>query len=292
MKVLFSRTVVAAFATAVLLSSGGVAAYAAEPTGMALGTGDDSANPSARTVAALELAGPTPPQTQAAEAQCARAAKSVLDEHGVSTDSFDFGCVAGTVKVETASAAFLRQAPADAAATPPPALLEGSADLNCDPTEPPNRHIANELNFWAQFCVVYGHGTEGSADFWARSIWTTWDLFTGWPSTQNKINTQPVASVPKLQGTVSARRQAGVFPPIVVATSLWSNTGNQTTSGWVVGGFTTGGTYSVALNDLEVTDSQKAFHMYIGDEIASMRFMCDSGEKRCYYPNGQEAPVL
>jgi hypothetical protein len=64
--------------------------------------------------------------------------------------------------------------------------------------------------------------------------------------------------------------------------------GNTTTSGWNAGTLTTGGSHSVSINDLKVTNSSRGFDHYIGDDIASHRFSCDTKQQRCYYPNKNE----
>ena len=248
-------------------------------------------------LAALVALAPSPAFAEPSEqalpvnaSACAAAAETLVesnDAHAV--DGYDYACAGGSVSVVvapgTADSARLTTTDEDA--------LDGKAvqplAVNCDPTGGPIRTIASELQDNIEFCVVYGqvdHPTNGT---WSRSILVDWIMYPGWSSAQNVIHTIPSEGSPTLEGTVSSRKQNGILPPTALATSLWSNTGNQTTSGWNVGGLTTGGSHSVAINDLEVTDPSYGFNYYIGDDIATHRFTCDTEQQRCYYPNGEEA---
>jgi hypothetical protein len=164
-------------------------------------------------------------------------------------------------------------------------------DVNCDPSRGENRNIVSELHAWVQFCVVYGQNEHPINGSWMRSIWMTWDYFPGWNSAQSQINSQPSEGTPTIQGTVSSRKQNGILPPTVISTSLWENAGHGTTWGWTVGGLTSGGRFSLAINDIEVTDPDFGYSHYIGSEATGQRFECDTEQERCYFPNGEEAPV-
>lgn len=166
-----------------------------------------------------------------------------------------------------------------------------AASSVCDPTKMPERYIVSELESNVYFCVLYGQVNSPINGTWTRSINVEWIMFTGWNSAQNKIRTVPSAGTPTLKGTVSSQKQNGVLPPTKLATSLWSNKGNTTTTGWNVGGLTRSGSHSVVINDLHVTDPGKGYKIFVGGNIATHRFTCNTGTKRCYYPNMKEAPL-
>ncbi|PPI47069.1 hypothetical protein C5D18_04555 [Rathayibacter tritici] len=65
--------------------------------------------------------------------------------------------------------------------------------------------------------------------------------------------------------------------------------GNDVQAGYVVGGLTTGGSHSVKMEDLEVSDPTYSFNHVVGVGEATPRFECDSEQERCFYPNGEEA---
>lgn len=223
-------------------------------------------------------------------ASCATAAQNLVAASDRSAaGGYDYTCGAGAVSVVVApgtESATRLEAASDEAADE--GTVQASA-VNCDPTAGPTRTIVSELEDNIEFCVVYGQVDSPENGTWSRSIIADWTMYPGWNSAQNVIHTIPSEGAPTLAGTVSSRKQNGVFPPTVLATSVWSNTGNTTTSGWDVGGLNTGGSHSVAINDLEVTDPDYGFNNYIGDDIPSHRFTCDTEMERCYYPNGQEA---
>ncbi len=223
-------------------------------------------------------------------ASCATAAQNLVDTNGASSAAgYDYTCGAGSVSVVispgTASSTRLETQSEDA---DDEGTIQPRA-VNCDPTAGPTRTIVSELQDNIEFCVVYGQVDSPTNGTWSRSIIADWTMYPGWNSAQNIIHTIPSEGSPTLAGTVSSRKQNGIFPPTVLATSAWSNTGNVTTSGWNVGGLNTGGSHSVAINDLEVTDPTYGFNNYIGDDIPSHRFTCDTEMERCYYPDGQEA---
>ena len=53
------------------------------------------------------------------------------------------------------------------------------------------RGIVRELHDSIDFCVYYGRTTSTGAVQWMRHIKVEWDVFTGYPSTQNRITTIP-----------------------------------------------------------------------------------------------------
>lgn len=166
-----------------------------------------------------------------------------------------------------------------------------AANVNCDPTEPPFRSIVSELQVNIEHCVVYGqqgHPTNGS---WSRSILVDWTVYPGWNSAQSRISTIPSAGSPTLRGTVTSQRQNGILPPTELSSAAFSLTGNTSATGYVVGGLTSNGSHSVKTEDLDVTDPTYSFNFYVGDNIPTPRFTCDTSEQRCYYPGGQEAPL-
>ncbi|WP_161793721.1 hypothetical protein [Agreia bicolorata] len=228
-------------------------------------------------------------------ASCASEARQVVSGEGVEpTAGYDYACVAGsvTVTVDPGTQNERRLTNGETAATDQePSEAQRAVGLNCDPATPPNRRVVSELDAFAQFCIFYGQVDHPQNGTWTRSIWVTWHQYPGWNSAQSQINTQSNEGAPELSGTVSSRRQNGIFPPTVISSSLWSNNGNMTTTGWVVGGLTTGGSHSLAINDMNVTDFSKGFSLGLDDEISSLRFTCDSELERCFYPNSQEAPL-
>lgn len=238
------------------------------------------------------IASPVQESAPVDTASCAVAAQNLVESSDASTaGGYDYTCGAGSVTVVVApgtdKAARLEATNQDAADE---SAIQSLA-VNCDPTNGPTRTIVSELQTDIDFCVVYGQIDSPQNGSWSRSIIVDWTMFPGWNSAQNVISTIPSEGTPTLAGTVSSRKQNGILPPTVLATSAWSNFGNTTTSGWNVGGLNTGGSHSVAINDLEVTDPTYGFNNYIGDDIPSQRFTCDTEMERCYYPNGQEADL-
>ncbi|MDQ0729167.1 hypothetical protein QFZ21_004219 [Microbacterium sp. W4I20] len=119
-------------------------------------------------------------------------------------------------------------------------------------------------------------------------------MYTGFPSAQNKIRTIPSAGSPTMSGTVTSRKQNGWWaPPTELSSSIWTNVGNTTTTGWVVGGMNTTGSHSGWIADVHVKDTPRGYDGYLSPDggFASYRFWCSEDEERCYFPNGEEAGV-
>lgn len=166
--------------------------------------------------------------------------------------------------------------------------IPAATSLNCDPAAEPVRTIVSERQENIDFCVVYGQVNDPAKGTWSRSIRVHWTLYPGWPSAQNIIKTVPSDGSPTLRGTIQARKQRGILPPAPFSVANWINDGNDTSTGWLKD-FGSGGSHSVAIHDLQVEDASKGYKKFIGSEIASHRFTCDSDEKRCFYPGGREA---
>lgn len=200
-------------------------------------------------------------------------------------DSYDFVCLQGELYTQPSPSG------SESQSSGPVARADiADVELNCDPFEPPNRHIVSELQAFAQFCVIFGRDDTGTSDDWARSIWVTWTFYSGWNSGESQISTQPSNfENPTLKGTISTRREYGVIVA-PVSTSAWTNVGAESTYGWTVGGLTQNGRYSAAVNDLDITLPSKGFHRYLGEEYTTHRFICHSDTERCFWPNAQEAP--
>lgn len=223
---------------------------------------------------------------------CDAAVQQLLEANGESSDAaHEYTCAGGQVSVvvapDSASAKRLSGefAPAESGSD------VGTRAVNCNPLDGPTRVIVSELEDNIDFCVIYGQEDSPTNGTWSRSIIVEWNMYPGWNSAQNQIRTIPSEGSPTLSGTVSSRKQNGILLPTTLATSAWSNTGNTVTTGWNVGGLTSGGSHSVAINDLEVTDPTYGFNNYIGNDIPSHRFECDTEQERCAFPNGQEAPL-
>lgn len=154
------------------------------------------------------------------------------------------------------------------------------------------REVKSELEDFVWDCTVYGQYQNGSGVIiWERSIDWEWTMYPGWPSAQNKLRTIPSAGSPKMQGTFTSWKQNGILPPENLALTVFTNNGNTTTTGWLVDGLNTGGQFSVWIGDIVVTDPQKSFEATFWGNIPGHRFTCDSDDKRCYFPDGEEAGI-
>lgn len=150
--------------------------------------------------------------------------------------------------------------------------------------------IISELQVNMEFCVIYGqneHPTNGS---WARSIQTDWIAFPGFPSVQNRINVIPSEGSPTLTGTITVQQQRGIAPPLELTSAISTVSNGAPVTGFLVGGITEGGSHSVKMADLQVTDPTYGFDALVDNpDVVTPRFSCDTADQRCFYPDGQEA---
>ena len=240
--------------------------------------------------APASAAEPASVQLEPATTFCESAAQAVAEDAGVpASATYNFACVSEVVSLSASVNG------RNVEATAGLSEVESSVDADGEFTTlaapkcllDPERRISSELQNEIDFCVVYG---QGGAAPWVRHIVMYWDLYTGWNSAQNKIQSLPSAGTPTVSGTLTSRKQNGIFPPTNIAVVGWSNKGNQTKTGYL-GGFTTSGSHSVRIDVMSVYDPQKAFRGDVDTTIDSNRFTCDSSKKRCYFPGGKEAPV-
>lgn len=250
-------------------------------------------------IAALLAVGSTTPALAAeasfatqlpASTYCADVAQVVAEDAGVpASATYDFACVSDVVSLAATVGGKKVASTVELSAVESSVSADGGFTTLATPTclRSPERRISSELQNEIDFCVIYG---QGGATPWARHIVMYWDLYTGWNSAQNKIQSIPGTGTPTISGTLTSRKQNGLLPPTNLAVVGWSNKGNQTTSGYL-GGFTSSGSHSVQIYVMSVYDPQKAFRVDVNTRIDSHRFTCDSSKKRCYFPGGREAPV-
>lgn len=238
-----------------------------------------------------------PGSTNADTAACRAQVESLADDNSVAPDSdLDFSCGGGLVSVtenraDGSTAEYSENvAPAETSAAPA-GIQAKAAQTNCNPAKGPIRTIVSEVQDNIDFCVVYGQ-TGGGKKSWSRSILVYWDMYAGYPSAQNKVQTVPAAGKPTLSGTVTSQQQRGVFEPKEMAHSIFRLTGGAKGTSYVVGGYKGyNGSGSVKIEDLVVDDPTYKFHkvLGVGSNVASHRFHCSSSGKRCWYPNKKEA---
>jgi len=144
-------------------------------------------------------------------------------------------------------------------------------------------------------CAGQRGQTGGGKKSWSRSILVYWDMYAGYPSAQNKIQTVPAAGKPTLSGTVTSQQQRGAFKePKEMAHSLFRLTGGAKGTSYLVGRYKGyNGSGSVKIEDLVVDDPTYKIHkvLGVGSNVASHRFHCSSCGKRCWYPNKKEAGI-
>lgn len=228
---------------------------------------------------------------------CVTAAGTLVKSKHLSTAApFDFACVGKQVSVTvrspqgstTVESAVQYQDVANSARSRTSSALAVAAAAPTCPASPV-RKIVSELQENIDLCVIYGQSGSPKYGTWARRIVVYWTMYPGWKSAQSKIQTISSAGQPTLRGTVTSRKQNGIFAPTALAHTAWVNYGNATTAGYAVGGLTQNSSYSLALADLDVKDSSYAFEKYIGTETDSHRFTCSTSMQRCYFPGGKEA---
>jgi hypothetical protein len=156
-----------------------------------------------------------------------------------------------------------------------------------------NTEIKSELQDFTWGCINYGQINLDTGEIvWERHIDIEWNMYPGWNSPQNTLRTIPSAGSPTMSGTFTTYQQNGILAPIPKSASLFSNYGNDFTSGWNPGGTTQDAKYSVWMGDVNIQDNAKAFDEYFDGVINGHRFECDSELERCYFPNGEEAGVF
>jgi len=228
-------------------------------------------------------------------ATCLQATQALLRSEQVETTApVDFTCTGDSVSA-TVNPGSARPQDLSGQVTDTPSAKRTTSAQNgasataatCVPA--PVRTISSELQDNIDFCVIYGQVNSPTNGSWEREIVVYWDMYPGWPSAQNRIQTIPSAGSPELYGTITSRKQNGILPPSVERVVTFSNTGNVKTTGYVSGLDNGSGSFSVALGDLAVTDPSYSFSKYIGTEIDSHRFHCDFRAEKCSFPNGQEA---
>ena len=254
-----SRALLAVALTAALSSLGGLSATAVEP------------------VAATASSG------------CSLAATQLLAANGIdkSASQVDYSCGLGQVSVTATGTDGTEQTFTEEVSAVEDDL--GTRAVACDPTQPPTRTIVSELQVNIYLCIVYGQENDPVNGSWAQSIDVDWTVYPGWNSAQSRVSTIPSEGSPTLTGTITSQKQNGILPPTELSSALFTMNGNDSATGYVVGGLNTNGSHSVKMEDLEVTDPAYAFSRVIGPGEATPRFTCDTGQERCYYPNGQEA---
>ncbi|MDZ8202730.1 hypothetical protein RZO50_14510 [Microbacterium sp. SSW1-59] len=156
-----------------------------------------------------------------------------------------------------------------------------------------DREVVSELQDDTWGCLLYGEYNQSTgAIIWQRHIEYEWNMYAGWPSAQNKLRTIPSTGSPKMTGTFTSFKQNGWWaPPTSLASSTFTNVGNTATEGWVVGQLDEDGQFSVGMGDINIVDTQKGYNQYFEGTIHSHRFTCQSSNQRCFYPNGEEAPL-
>jgi len=258
-------------------------------------------------------------QSETSSSICADIAKAALAEEGVTADdsgTVSFAClgnqVVATVDANTpGSQRVTREVEFEgeqdtAKETDPNSVAAG--DVPGEPLAVPlaadaavadpcltgehQREVRSELEDFIWGCARYGeYNQDTGAIIWERSITYEWTMYSGWPSAQNKLRTIPSVGSPSMSGTFTSYKQNGILPPTSLALTAFTNAGNTTTSGWNVGSLDTGGQFSVWMGDIVIKDTSKNYEQYFEGSVPSHRFTCDSGAQRCYYPNGQEAPL-
>lgn len=153
--------------------------------------------------------------------------------------------------------------------------------------------VVSELQDDTWGCVTYGeYNTSTGAVIWQRHIEYEWTLYVGWNSAQNKLRTIPSEGSPQMSGTFTSNKQNGWWaPPTSLSSTAFTNVGNTTTQGYVVGQLNSDGQFSVSMGDVAIIDAQMAYAQYFGGMIFSHRFTCETSTQRCHYPNGEEAPL-
>jgi len=240
--------------------------------------------------APASAAEPASVQLAPATTYCESAAQAVAEDAGIpASATYNFACVSEVVSLSASVNGRNVEATVELSEVESSVNVDGEFTTLSVPKclKDPERRISSELQNEIDFCVIYG---QGGAKPWARHIVMYWDLYTGWNSAQNKVQSLPGTGAPTVSGTLISRKQNGLLPPTNLAVVGWSNKGNQTTTGYL-GGFTTSGSHSVQIYVMSVYDPQKAFSVDINTRIDSHRFTCDSSKKRCYFPGGKEAPV-
>lgn len=227
---------------------------------------------------------------------CEGLAVDLLEQNGFTVEDGEvtYTCAPGTVGVsqthqDGTEVAFVEEV--DGASSSAARDTAALAAVNCDAVNPPTRTIVSELQVDLYLCAVYGQVNSPEFGSWTRSIQIDWTVYPGWNSAQSRISTIPSEGSPTLTGTVTSQKQNGVLPPTELSSAAFTMQGNDSATGYVVGGLNTDGSHSVKMEDLYVTDADYAFDQAIegsGQDVTP-RFSCDSSANRCFYPNGEEA---
>jgi hypothetical protein len=229
-------------------------------------------------------------------ASCADAASIVVEDAGVTAngDGLNFTCGPSDVSVTgttTAGSPIKLAAPRTA-----PAAKESFATTAVDETNciadgsTDTRTIVSELEVNMNFCLAYGQLNSPENGDWTRTVSVDWTSYPGWPSAQNRVTTVPAAGAPVLSGFIIPRKQNWPTGPNDLNGGVgFTNYGNSTTTGWNVGGFTAGGSHSIQMENMSISDATYGFSAPVDNAIVTPRFNCDSELQRCAYEGGLEA---
>ncbi|MGF3057320.1 hypothetical protein [Microbacterium sp. YY-01] len=181
--------------------------------------------------------------------------------------------------------------PEDSASTEPLAVPYSAASMAvvCDGSV--TRTIKSELHELIYGCAAYGeYNTSNGAIIWQRTIDWEWNMYPGRPSAQNLFKIIPSAGSPTMSGSFTSRKQNWIYTPIELDRVPFSNASFATTTTWT-GEMTEEGSHSVLIDNIRIVDSAKGFSGNFDGGIPSHRFTCSVSQNRCYFPNGQEAPL-
>lgn len=230
---------------------------------------------------------------------CDILAQSLIDTNEINASGgYSFGCLDGLVSAEIlAPDGSMQEISASVNENPELFQLPSSGattfifGANCSQYVAPIRTIISELQDRVELCVGYGQNNSPVNGTWKNGIDIEWNMYPGWPAAQNKVKTIATSGYPELYGTIATRKQNGILPPTTLAIADFYNVGNQTTTGWV-GELNTAGSHSLAIYPNYVVQPDKAFSFtFTNPQVAGHRFTCDNLQKRCYFPNGNEASI-
>lgn len=225
---------------------------------------------------------------------CASEAASVAESAGAS-GGYDFVCAPGVISVEIPS-----EDGSTLTKTEEVPIVEAlpSAQLRsdyCGLNAPETRTIVSELQVNIDFCVIYGQNGDPLNGSWSRSLKVEWTSYPGYPSTNNRLRTiSTFASNGQvtLWGSIHSQRQNGGFPPSTLTSALLELRNGLPVAGWEMYGTNSNGTFAIRIEDFEITDIDYGFNAPV-NMLPSFtpRFVCHNDTERCFFPNGDEAPV-
>jgi len=224
---------------------------------------------------------------------CASEAASVAESAGASS-GYDFVCAPGVVTVQIPSedgSSLTETAEVPLVEAPTAQQRSDYCGLNT----PETRTIVNELQVNIDFCVIYGQSGDPQNGSWSRSLKVEWTAYPGYPSTLNRLRTiSTFANIGQvtLWGSIHSQRQNGILPPSTLTSAVLELRNGYAVNGWEMYGTNTNGTFAIRVEDFEITDFDYGFNAPVNMPPSyTPRFVCHNDTQRCFYPNGQEAPV-